>query len=276
MAPTSQRTPSINMGVLIRSSKLGTRYLLDVALVAALIISVGQLVQELRRSPNRRPDVRSQLVIGETVQAANLHWPEAEATVVLFVSATCGVCKDSVGFYKRLAEAVEVNGRLRLTIATPEALERVRHWLLASGISPTKMVQISEPGKMGVPLTPAILLLDSSGRVTDVAHGGLSTDEEDVIIARMQDATDHTPFDIRSNVSLISPATLTRLQESGSVVLVDARTRLDGMSPTTGGTARRDAQIVVDCRKESFGTCMLVSNALLPRSADGVFAVLDR
>ena len=51
MAPTSQRTPSITMGVLIRSSKLGTRYLLDVALVAALIISVGQLVQELRRSP---------------------------------------------------------------------------------------------------------------------------------------------------------------------------------------------------------------------------------
>ena len=61
-------------------------------------------------------------MIGETVQAANLHGPEAEATVVLFVSATCGVCKDSVGFYKRLAEAVEVNGRLRLTIATPEAL----------------------------------------------------------------------------------------------------------------------------------------------------------
>jgi hypothetical protein len=250
--------------------------LLDAALIVACLVTIFRVHVVLNEKPERPPEVRSQVTLGEALDIEGIAWTDTPFTVVLFVSQACDVCYESASFFKRLVEAVHSREDTRLIVVTPQTPARIQPWLVDIGVGTATVRRIAEPSLMGIPLVPALAFVDQSGLVTDVAHGRLSSVEEDTIISRILDRGTGNPISFRSDVSFISPGAWLRMRRTDSVVLLDPYTSREDLTGVRPGTSRDDAHLVVDCRRGALSKCMSVSNSLLAERPGGVFALVNR
>lgn len=252
------------------------RYTLDGALIVACLMTIFRVHVVLNEKPERPPEVRSQIALGETLDIEDVAWADAPFTVVLFVSQACDVCSESASFFKLLADAVRSRDDTRLIVVTPQTPARIQRWLAEIGLGDAGVQRVAEPSLIGIPLVPALAVVDQDGVVTDVAHGRLSPLEEATIISRMSDRRTIEPFSFRSDVTFISPDALSIMRRTDSVILLDPYTHREDLTGFRPGISRHEAQMVVDCRRGALSKCMSVSNALLNERPRGVFALVNR
>ena len=122
-------------------------------------------------------------LLGKTMRIPGLQFPQARGSLVLVLSTTCHFCKDSLPFYKDLAsKSLE---RFNVVAVLPQPLAEAQVYLQQAAV-PTTHVISTELGGMGVAGTPAVLLLDRTGKVSDAWVGKLDEGRQRQVLSRLQ------------------------------------------------------------------------------------------
>jgi len=158
-------------------SIIAVAVLLCIVLVKSYIIPAS--VQNSAEVPI---EARKTAKRGEPVTLSGVDWQKNGKTLLLALSTTCHFCTQSGPFYQRI---VKEHGNAQLVALVPQAVNEGRDYLkkLDVGIDDVRQVSLDSLGLSG---TPTLVLVDSSGSVTDVWIGALSPNKENEVISRLQ------------------------------------------------------------------------------------------
>lgn len=165
---------------------------LDVAANVAILcvcILIGVIGVKKFLLSDAHADARSaadMLRQGSHVELASVNWNRADRTLVLALSTKCHFCDDSADFYRRLAPAAAAAG-VPVVAVFPQSVDEARvHWtsqnLPLSGVDFAQ----SSAGKLPIPGTPTLLLVDRKGVVLRAWTGKQPSPGEAEIIHAVQ------------------------------------------------------------------------------------------
>jgi thiol-disulfide isomerase/thioredoxin len=154
-----------------RSQKLYSTQLhraLNVAILVACVFLVLSLVK--RYYVNER-------ISGRTISVPGVDFSRSNKTLLLFLRQDCGVCIESLPFYKQLAHSFQDPVNVRLVLITPNQPELADSFFQQQGLRFETVVQ-AKRGELGVKLSPTLILADASGIVHGSWIGQLSPQQE--------------------------------------------------------------------------------------------------
>jgi len=135
----------------------------------------------------QRPSSEASYKPGDIVPAVNGHsYASSKGTLLLVVRSTCTFCTRSMPFYRRLAESVRERGRsVRLLVLSAEPRDIVAEYFKTHDVPIESIGQVPDT-HLRVAGTPTLILVDSNGRVRDVWLGLLASQQEAVVLARLE------------------------------------------------------------------------------------------
>jgi hypothetical protein len=147
--------------------------------------SLSSAPPELSRPTARQ--VRPSLTdpIGKRLALPGVDWEKNQRTLVLALQSNCRFCADSAPFYQRLMEQRSRFGNTRLIAVLPQPVDESKAFLKSLGLSVDEIRQ-GTLQDVGVRGTPALLLVNSSGIVTEAWGGKLRPEAEEAVLARLQ------------------------------------------------------------------------------------------
>jgi len=163
------------------------KYLDRAANVAVIVAVAVFLFMVFRGDIGRRqsPKDPSQELIGRTIALPGVQFSKGQNSLVVAVSTTCHFCKDSLPFYKQLAE--KSRGRLNLVAVLPQPEAEAQKFLQDAGVTATQVVSASLDS-IGVNGTPTVLLVNEEGKVKHAWSGRLDEKgQEDLLAIAFQD-----------------------------------------------------------------------------------------
>ncbi len=113
----------------------------------------------------------------------DIDWAKNHRTLVLAISTHCHFCTESAPFFKRIGKEKAQN--VKLLAVLPQPVQEARQYLDGEGVRVDDVRQAS-PQSIGVSGTPTLLLVDSSGTVSQVWRGKLGPSDEDMVIAALR------------------------------------------------------------------------------------------
>jgi len=134
-------------------------------------------------------------------------WGGNGRTLILAVDPDCRYSHSSVPFYQRLSEAR--GKRVKLLALVPGTPSSARRYIEEEGI-PADTVMPVRLRSIGVVRTPTLILVDGAGTVREVWEGALPSNEEQEVIADLQD-----------DAPLWSPQRLAPTGEGAGSIMVD-------------------------------------------------------
>ena len=253
---------------------------LNAALALLALVTLWPFVQSCIRqiaapSPGRlvRP--------GMPLALPGVDWSGNARHLVLVLSRGCPYCEESLGFYRKSFERIRNTPHLSFLVVSPDPTELISQWLEENEIRPDEILHVEgrELSALGLPLTPTAMLVDSTGLVTDVAIGKLTTVEETEVLSRLDVSSTAPPLfprfaleideeEFRNLRSTERPTILDvrerhQHQESGARSVVNIPSR----EVQTRGPIELSSRnpIVIDCSLEgaSIYECRLAGRALL-------------
>jgi len=151
----------------------------QIAFILACVVLSGVALFRFGWTPSVAPSPNSSampLKIGITLDKSSPLVDDRQATALIVVSSRCRYCIDSLPLYRRLVEASSTNS-FRVVFAGTEALDTTTGFLIANGhVNPT-VVEL--PPAIQVSVTPTLILIDKSGKVTNFWLGRLGQQQED-------------------------------------------------------------------------------------------------
>ena len=149
--------------------------------VDALTVAVGimalALLIDVWRPGSAEQDARLDAV------ALGIDFRAARHTLIVVVQVGCPGCESSMPFYRRLAD--EVPADVQMVVAAPERDVHVGEYLSAHNVRPDAIASVRRDD-LPVLMTPALLLVDSAGRVVRGWRGVLSPRLEDEVLVAVQ------------------------------------------------------------------------------------------
>ena len=112
-----------------------------------------------------------------------VNWEKNGRTLVLAISTQCHFCTDSAPFFKRLRKEVPAGTKLLAVLPQPAA--EGRQYLTNLGVEVDDIEQTTL-NAIGVRGTPTLLLVASSGKVSDVWEGRLEPNQQDQVLATLR------------------------------------------------------------------------------------------
>jgi hypothetical protein len=112
-----------------------------------------------------------------------IDWKGNGRTLVLAISTSCHFCTESAPFYRRLQ--AEVGKSVKLVAVLPQSATEAQQYLSGEGVQVTQVKQI-ELGELGVQGTPTLLLVNSSGVVTNIWAGKVRSEDEDKVLSTLK------------------------------------------------------------------------------------------
>ena len=157
----------------------------NVLIIAAALLAAISFSKTLFGSPKGPGRVAAAITPGAKVPLDDVNWKENGQTILLAVSKGCHFCSDSAPFYRRLAGAADKNRRAKLIAIFPQTVSEGRAYLdnLGVAIPDARQTQLAP---LGVPGTPAILLVNDQGVVTNSWVGKLSAESEAEVLAKLR------------------------------------------------------------------------------------------
>lgn len=115
-----------------------------------------------------------------------VEWAQREPTLVLFLKKGCHFCEESMPFYRKLNQLHDSNQfKAALISIFPDEAKATSEYLKANGLSVQGVPNISLP-TLGIPGTPALLLVDRNGKVLKSWLGRLSNAQETDVIKTLK------------------------------------------------------------------------------------------
>ena len=141
---------------------------LNVAIVVACVFLVLSLVKRY---------YVTERISGRTISVPGVDFSHSNKTLLLFLRQDCGVCIESLPFYKQLAHSFQDPVNVRLVLVTPNQPEIAGEFFQEEGLRFEKVVQ-AKKGELGVKLSPTLILADASGIIHGSWIGQLSPQQE--------------------------------------------------------------------------------------------------
>lgn len=119
------------------------------------------------------------IAVGARLTGQPVNWHDSQKNVVLVLSTTCHFCKESSGFYRKLAE--DCRSHARTVALFPQTPQEAQAYLRAEDVQVDE-VKHADFQSLQIGGTPTLLLVDSNGVVQKVWLGKLPpAKEKDVL-----------------------------------------------------------------------------------------------
>jgi len=152
-------------------------------IVVALLICVVLVKRYLLAPP--APAVVKAIAAGEKISLPDVDWQKHRQTLLIVLSQGCHFCAESVPFYQRLAKEASNRSDVQLVAVLPQPPDEGQKYLDELGV-PIKDVKQAALSSIQVKGTPALILVDSQGIVSDAWVGKLPPDQEAEVISKLQ------------------------------------------------------------------------------------------
>lgn len=203
------------------------RRLLDLTIVMAIAFVSWNGVQayrvQERIKENKRIDAIPPAAPGSELRVPGIDWSSAPRHLVLLLSDECPACNAGTPFYATLAgEAVRLEPRVPVTVLSQRPDENVRSWLQTKGVAVDRILHVDRLGRHGFREVPAILIVDSGGRITDIMSRLLEPPDQARLVARLTSAAGEPLNNLRP-IPEITEANL--LAFAAGATILDVRDR---------------------------------------------------
>jgi hypothetical protein len=244
----------------------------------------------LRRTGNK---LVAPVAIGDTFASSQVEGQAGPGRVVLVLSEHCHVCRQSVGFYRRLAEAMaseSAKGHVlpELVAVTSDPDATMEGWLRANGITVKRVTHVDDLPALGVRGTPTVMLVGRDGRITDLAVGRLTSAEGELIIRRVLGVETSARLDRALVASKIAESEARRMIVDEGALLLDVRERcdfrprvlpaknipLDELRERMFVELDPTKSVIVDCRPLDAASCEMTTLTLLGEKFASVSALV--
>lgn len=158
-----------------------TKRRLEIAANIAILVVAIIIVRNLIWPSTPKPQVEEPK-IGSTLSLPGIRWDE-RATLVLVMQKGCRYCEESSDFYRRLYDQ-RSGSRPRMIAAVPGERSDIASYLSEHGVVVDEIVNTSL-ANINVAFTPTLLLVNRSGKVSDVWVGKLDTSKEAEVTERL-------------------------------------------------------------------------------------------
>jgi len=138
----------------------------------AIILAVVFLVTSL----GQRYYIRQQ-DSAQTISLPGVDFSQSDKTLLLFLQQDCGVCIESLSFYRRITDTFNEASSVQIVLITPAKPEVAHEFFQKEGLSFVSVLQ-GKKGLLGVTGSPTLILADSNGRVYGSWIGQLSSQQE--------------------------------------------------------------------------------------------------
>jgi hypothetical protein len=122
--------------------------------------------------------------LGTKLSLPDVDWSKSDKTLLLVLSQGCKYCDESASFYQRLVQEQARRKSFRLVAVLPQPDTDGRRYLNNLNVFIDEIKQLS-PSAVGVRGTPTLLLVSSTGILTDAWVGKLSPEEEIEVLSRL-------------------------------------------------------------------------------------------
>jgi thioredoxin-related protein len=147
-----------------------------VGVAAFLFVIVRGELNKNKQSPPPRA------LVGKSVTLPGTQLNPQHNSLLVAISTQCHFCKDSLPFYKTLAERAQ--GKLDVIAVFPQPVAEAQSFLQQAQVAPTSIVS-ADFSKIGVQATPTMLLVDPHGKVLDEWMGKQDESGEQRVLARV-------------------------------------------------------------------------------------------
>jgi thiol-disulfide isomerase/thioredoxin len=165
-----------------RASQFSIIFLVVVASVAIIDQRVSA-----RRQPTRNNAALH--LVGKKISIPSVSWDRTPTNVVVAMTTHCPYCASSMGFYRRLATAVQdaSSKKTAVVFVSPEPRDTTSNYLDQLSIAPYKVVSVSLKD-LEISGTPTLLLVDDTGQVKHAYAGKLSDTNETTVLNLIVDS----------------------------------------------------------------------------------------
>jgi thiol-disulfide isomerase/thioredoxin len=156
--------------------------------VIAVALVVGYVLLKDKVAGPRLPQ---SIAAGDRLAALpGLDWSGHRRTLVLALNSGCHYCQDSVPFYQRLVQAVKPNGDdLEIVAVFPNDAEAVQQLMKQESLA-MRSIPTVPLEKLGVAVTPTLVLVGRGGRVERFWAGLLSPRQELEVLSLVSGSTE--------------------------------------------------------------------------------------
>ena len=159
-----------------------------VIVFVAIVIAVLLAVKVVRRSFFPKAPVRTvatTLRPGTKLPLENVNWSNKDQTLVMVLDTNCGFCKASVPFYQTVLKRLSEKSRVQVVAVFPQPEKEATDYLNSVGLQIPEVRQATARS-LRVQGTPSLILVNTSGLVTDMWVGQLRNTDEEVFFTRLQ------------------------------------------------------------------------------------------
>jgi thioredoxin-related protein len=150
-------------------------------IVVAIVVCIAAV--KYFRTKATGSDAPSSIAAGTKINLPNEDWAKNRKTLLLALSTNCKYCSAGAGFYQRLIDAASSN--TKFVAVLPQTRENSSQYLKDLKVTIEDIQQVS-PSSLGVRGTPTLILVDSTGVVTNSWVGLLSPDKEQEVLSALR------------------------------------------------------------------------------------------
>ena len=161
------------------SPRPAAKWLEGAANVSIIIVAVVIVVFFARNYFSSSKTSLPTIAAGANLTGQPVNWQDSQKNVVLVLSTTCHFCKESSGFYRKLAE--DCRSHARTVAFFPQAPQEAQAYLNAEDVQVDE-VKHADFQSLQIGGTPTLLLVDSKGVVQKVWLGKLSEAKEKEVL----------------------------------------------------------------------------------------------
>ncbi|HKQ76606.1 MAG TPA: hypothetical protein VJ810_23125 [Blastocatellia bacterium] len=123
--------------------------------------------------------------IGKRVPLEEITWDQNDQTLFLVITEKCHFCTSGMPFYRQLAEMRNGQNKFKLVVITTGRGDEGKRYVNSLGITIDEIKQVTDK-TIGIVRVPSIILANSSGIVTDIWTGKLTSVQETEVLDRLK------------------------------------------------------------------------------------------
>ena len=151
----------------------------NICLIAVSLFIGGLL---LYQQFGHKKSLTDKAVIGQKVDSKIYGPIKSDRSLVILLSTKCKYCAASTGFYRQIGS---VSPKIDTVVAFIQPEAEARSYLQEKGIGIDRVIG-STNLLAAIPATPAVMLVDKSGKVVDAWVGKLPPQEEQDVLNKLK------------------------------------------------------------------------------------------
>jgi hypothetical protein len=158
----------------------------NIAIILVAIAVAGLLITRvMRRTGADTASKVTGISTGAKVSLPNMDWSDNGNTLLFALAKGCHFCSESAPFYRRILKEVSSRNDLKVVAVVPGDENEGRTYLGELGLSIADVRKVSME-EIGVPGTPTLILVNSSGIAAAVWIGKLSPESEAEVFGKLK------------------------------------------------------------------------------------------